>query len=378
MDSLTVADMLEEFRLMEGTLFQDEEAKLFYLDIKTVVLESLNGAWDKFCASDILFQTALDRYYAWEGNVAKEEVERCIQDVQKVVERHYRVAVSYSRQLYGNGTEEDDEIVISKPKFETMLKTMFRRLVKNFHVKSGSFFTLDPVKQDFITRDAFRQALAESIKVIDREKQRKFNDHRGFLGGSETKVHSSPHLPIQDASKDVHDDMYVNNLNVEDATLKSKNNTKTVLETEDTPGMEGEDKDIESSRENETISKDVDEEKKIASIVILSRSKTIPIPTNPENVMTSAASQAALLTLDSSASFQIPTDIEEEKNRENKDNKEKYQKDDKEDKDFKEEIEKVPEDYNIGDSISVVLEKGTKYVNSQLKIPTLVRTVYLS
>ena len=63
MDSLTVADMLEEFRLMEGTLFQDEEAKLFYLDIKTVVLESLNGAWDKFCASDILFQTLQYSFY---------------------------------------------------------------------------------------------------------------------------------------------------------------------------------------------------------------------------------------------------------------------------------------------------------------------------
>ena len=157
-------------------------------------------------------------------------------------------------------------------------------------------------------------------------------------------------------------------------------------ETEETPGMEKEEKDIKFSRRDETISKNVDEEKNIASIVVLSRSKTIPIPTNDENVMTSAASQAALLLLDSSASLQIPT--EEDRNKENiesieKDKKEKYQKDekdkeDKEDKDLKEEIEKVPEDYNIGDSISVVLEKGTKYVNSQLKIPTLVRTVYLS
>ena len=64
MDPITASEMLEEFRLMEGTLFQDEEAKLFYLDIKGVVLDSLVAAWDKFSASDVLFQTALDRYYA--------------------------------------------------------------------------------------------------------------------------------------------------------------------------------------------------------------------------------------------------------------------------------------------------------------------------
>ena len=30
MDSITASEMLDEFRLMEGTLFQDEEAKIFY------------------------------------------------------------------------------------------------------------------------------------------------------------------------------------------------------------------------------------------------------------------------------------------------------------------------------------------------------------
>ena len=102
MDPITASEMLEEFRLMEGTLFQDEEAKLFYLDVKGVVLDSLVAAWDKFSASDVLFQTALDRYYAWEGAVGHEEVERCMSDVNNVCERHFHVAVFYSRQLYGN------------------------------------------------------------------------------------------------------------------------------------------------------------------------------------------------------------------------------------------------------------------------------------
>jgi hypothetical protein len=166
MESVTASEMLEEFRLMEGTLFQDEEAKLFYLDIKEVVLDSLVAAWDKFSSSDVLYQTALDRYYSWEGAVGHEEVERCMTDVHNVHDRHFHVAVFYSRQLYGN-EDFNKKIVIAKPKIEVLLKTFFRRLVRNLHVKSGSFFNFDPVKQDFILRDAFRQALAESIKVVD-------------------------------------------------------------------------------------------------------------------------------------------------------------------------------------------------------------------
>jgi hypothetical protein len=175
MDSVTASEMLEEFRLMEGTLFQDEEAKLFYLDVKEVVLDSLIAAWDKFSSSEVLYQTALDRYFSWEGAVGHEEVERCMSDVHNVNDRHFHVAVFYSRQLYGN-EDFNKKIVIAKPKIETLLKTFFRRLVRNLHVKSGSFFSFDPVKQDFILRDAFRQALAESIKIVDTVPTRKVKD----------------------------------------------------------------------------------------------------------------------------------------------------------------------------------------------------------
>jgi hypothetical protein len=175
MDSVTASEMLEEFRLMEGTLFQDEEAKLFYLDVKEVVLDSLIAAWDKFSSSEVLYQTALDRYFSWEGAVGHEEVERCMSDVHNVNDRHFHVAVFYSRQLYGN-EDFNKKIVIAKPKIESLLKTFFRRLVRNLHVKSGSFFSFDPVKQDFILRDAFRQALAESIKIVDTVPTRKVKD----------------------------------------------------------------------------------------------------------------------------------------------------------------------------------------------------------
>ena len=165
MDQVTASEMLEEFRLMEGTLFQDEETKLFYLDIKAVVLDSIVSAWEKFSNSESLFHTALDRYYSWSGSVGVEEVDRCITDVRDACDRHFHVAVFYSKQLYGN-EDFNKKIVIAKPKIEVLLKTFFRKLVRNVHVKSGSFFSFDPIKQDFILRDCFRQALAESIKIV--------------------------------------------------------------------------------------------------------------------------------------------------------------------------------------------------------------------
>jgi hypothetical protein len=48
---------------------------------------------------------------------------------------------------------------------------MYTRLSRMHHVRSGAFFELDPVKQDFIVRDVFRQTLGtDCISVIETQK----------------------------------------------------------------------------------------------------------------------------------------------------------------------------------------------------------------
>ena len=333
MDTITASEMLEEFRLMEGTLFQDEEAKLFYLDVKGVVLDSLVAAWDKFSASDVLFQTALDRYYAWEGAVGHEEVERCMSDVNNVCERHFHVAVFYSRQLYGN-EDFNQKIVIAKPKIEVLLKTLFRRLVRNLHVKSGAFFSFDPMKQDFIVRDAFRQALAESIKVVD-------------IATNTKKVVSVSE-------------------NDDDQALKEKNEEtlsthSTVSKREKRNNEEREREEKEREQEQERMK--LEEEK---------------LEQEQERV------KQELYKQEDKEEQQKQKENEKDHIQEQEQEQEQNQK-----QEIAFDVKKVDEDYNVGDSISVFLDhdQGQNNQNqkekeetrrSVLKIPTLVRTVFLS
>ena len=326
MDSVTASDMLDEFRLMEGTLFQDEEAKLFYLDIRGVVLDSLVAAWDKFSTSDVLFQTALDRYYAWEGAVGHEEVERCLSDVHKASERHFHVAVFYSRQLYGN-EDFNQKIVIAKPKIEILLKTLFRRLVRNLHIKSGAFFSFDPIKQDFIIRDAFRQALAESIKIVDISS----NHHN-----TKRDKQAEDEKPSTHVEPPGHEIELIPESKVD---LKLEIETENKRETEQKPEAELE-REAEQKPEVEPEQKPEVE---------------------PEH----------------EAEPEQKPEVEVEREREHE--PEPGNEENQQHKEF--DVKKVDEDYNVGDSVSVFLEPERaerKRERSILKVPTMVRTVFLS
>ena len=353
MDTITASEMLEEFRLMEGTLFQDEEAKLFYLDVKGVVLDSLVAAWDKFSASDVLFQTALDRYYAWEGAVGHEEVERCMSDVNNVCERHFHVAVFYSRQLYGN-EDFNQKIVIAKPKIEILLKTLFRRLVRNLHVKSGAFFSFDPMKQDFIVRDAFRQALAESIKIVD-------------IATNTKKVVSVSENDDDQARKE------------KDEETSSTHTHSTMLKREKRDNEERE-REQREEKEREREQREEKEEKSKQEMKL--EEEKLEKEQEQEQEQEKERVKKELKQEEDEEEQQKQKEKEKDHIQEQEQEQEQIQK-----QEIAFDVKKVDEDYNVGDSISVFLdhEQGQNNQNqkeesrrSVLKIPTLVRTVFLS
>jgi len=355
MDTITASEMLEEFRLMEGTLFQDEEAKLFYLDVKGVVLDSLVAAWDKFSASDVLFQTALDRYYAWEGAVGHEEVERCMSDVNNVCERHFHVAVFYSRQLYGN-EDFNQKIVIAKPKIEILLKTLFRRLVRNLHVKSGAFFSFDPMKQDFIVRDAFRQALAESIKIVD-------------IATNTKKVVSVSENDDDQARKE------------KDEETSSTHTHSTMLKREKRDNEERErEREQREEKEREREQREEKEEKSKQEMKL--EEEKLEKEQEQEQEQEKERVKKELKQEEDEEEQQKQKEKEKDHIQEQEQEQEQIQK-----QEIAFDVKKVDEDYNVGDSISVFLdhEQGQNNQNqkeesrrSVLKIPTLVRTVFLS
>jgi len=161
--------IMDELRTTEGMLFRDESAKKLFIDVKSLVLESLSSAWNTFKGA--VYETVLDRYVAWDASVASEELHRSETNYKDVSERLQSVTVLYAKMLYAkpHGGGNDSMVInIRKPKLEALLRGMFTRMARLKFVRTGAFFDLDPLRQDFVVRDVFRQALSnDCISVIE-------------------------------------------------------------------------------------------------------------------------------------------------------------------------------------------------------------------
>lgn len=166
--------VMDELRTTEGMLFRDENAKKLFLDAKDLLIESMYSAYKNFKGE--MYQSVLDKYRYWEPYVEAEEMSRMKLNFKEIETRLLPVTIFYAKFLFN----QDDVINIRKPKVETFLKGMFTRLAKYPHVRSCTFFEMDPLKQDFVIRDIFRQTLSndciqivmkQEIHVIDDEKQ---------------------------------------------------------------------------------------------------------------------------------------------------------------------------------------------------------------
>jgi hypothetical protein len=58
--------------------------------------------------------------------------------------------------------------LIRKPQVTLLIKGIFTRFARMHHVRNGSFFDLDPLRQDFVIRDIFRQTLgSDCIQLME-------------------------------------------------------------------------------------------------------------------------------------------------------------------------------------------------------------------
>lgn len=155
--------VMDELRTTEGMIFRDEGVKKLFLDLKVFVLEPLQVAHG---ISKEALSKILDMYLEWSEALAAEEMERMKLSKIDAVERLTGVCVLYAKYIYARNTMESS-LSIRRPKMENMLKGMFTRLVRTPSVRSGSFFDLDPMRQDFLLRDIFRLSLGnDCISII--------------------------------------------------------------------------------------------------------------------------------------------------------------------------------------------------------------------
>jgi len=154
--------IMDELRTTEGMIFRDESAKKLFLDSKSFVLETLETKHKSF--EEAQYCAALDSYIAWTQTTEEEEVEKAKKQCPDLADRLVSVTVLYAKYLFAR-TNPDETVSIRKPKLCHLLKGMLTRLSRIHHIRNGSFFELDPLRQDFVVRDVFRQALGNDCIV---------------------------------------------------------------------------------------------------------------------------------------------------------------------------------------------------------------------
>ncbi len=153
--------VMDELRTTEGMIFRDEIAKKLFLDIKFLLLDEFYSAQKEDRLREFLNECA-----AWSPETANKLLKFAALKYPGIQERLTPVSVLYAKHLFTRTTTEQ-KISMKKPHLSSFLHGMFLRLCQVHHVSNGSFFEMDPLKQDFVIRDIFRQTLgSDCIQVI--------------------------------------------------------------------------------------------------------------------------------------------------------------------------------------------------------------------
>ena len=158
--------IMDELRTAEGMIFRDEGAKKLFVDIKCFVIEPLFTAWKTHDNETYLL--ILDSYVSWDKHVASKELCRLALPLNyDMIERLLPVTILYAKYLYSKTSADSAGVSIRKPKLQSFLRGMFTRFASSHHVRMGSFYDFDPLRQDFMLRDIFRQTLGnDCIEIV--------------------------------------------------------------------------------------------------------------------------------------------------------------------------------------------------------------------
>jgi len=156
------ASVMDELRTTEGMIFRDEGVKKLFLDLKSFILESLLAAWTLGAET---YGFTLEKYLMWNDITESEEMKKMEINFQDAIERLTNVSVLYAKHIYA-GSNQENAVSMKKPRMEKMLRGMYTRLARMTAITNGSFFALDPMRQDFVFRDVFRLALGNDCVIL--------------------------------------------------------------------------------------------------------------------------------------------------------------------------------------------------------------------
>lgn len=163
---------LQELQSRDGKLFQREVARRLYGDMRRVVVDCLSSLRETTEGNPDAYREGLEHCRNWHPVVAREEMQNALRMFPDLQARIQAVAVLYAKTLYSEqckllGQPTDLQTMrMQRPNAENLLRGFFRRVCMSSWVKNGSFWDMDPIQQDFVLREAFRDALSQDcVKV---------------------------------------------------------------------------------------------------------------------------------------------------------------------------------------------------------------------
>lgn len=167
---MTEATIIEQLRLQEGRLFQNERTLALYLDLKAVVAEAIVNAAAK---------NAIDSL----GSLSDAEVDRLLDLLQSLapqgVSDYHAKSLHECVKSIAKLLWPSQMLLVARPRLSVMIAGMLKRLAVNSSTRS--YADLDPIKQDFIIREAFRRCLVNDCLII-------FDSGDGASESSESEV----------------------------------------------------------------------------------------------------------------------------------------------------------------------------------------------
>lgn len=169
---MSTDSVVEQLRTMDGELFKSELVLRFYLSMKTHAVHSLGAA---FASSSEMYASVLSSYAQWSRAVSDEEM-AAIRSLEGVDDLWLQVVTTYVRQSY-RSSEKAVSVRIKTPDLDEFVRSFYKWLVRAQGCANGSLWTGDAIRIDFVTREAFRCALMDSIHILRVEKD--FQDDIG-------------------------------------------------------------------------------------------------------------------------------------------------------------------------------------------------------
>ncbi len=151
--------MLEQMRLQEGHLFQNESALALYLDAKAIVLEAI--------ISCLRHSSPTVEELAEFSDATSEKYSKSLQALSpEGIQDYHAKSLHDCCKTVAKLLWPTQLLLTARPKIQTLLKGLCTRLVANDSVKSASFLALDPMLQDFVVREAFRRTIVNDCLVV--------------------------------------------------------------------------------------------------------------------------------------------------------------------------------------------------------------------